>query len=771
MAMAIRVSLLLLLFLSSSIPSFSLYEDQVGLMDWHKQYLGKVKQAVFHTQKAGRKRLIVATEENVLASLDLRRGEIFWRHVLGDKDGIDHIAHALGKYVITLSSGGSILRAWNLPDGQMIWESFLAGRKPSKSSLMTLIDLKVDKDNLILVYSNGCIHAVSSIDGAVVWNTELDGESLELQQFIEPASDDILYALGYSGASQLHAYGINIKTGALIKHDTVELPNGFCEEVSLLSSEMLVTLDASRTILVTLGLKDGKISFEEEHIRNLLPGFSGKATLLSSKLDGMFAMKYNSYVVFLRVNDKGKLQVVDKIDNAAVVSDMISFAEEQQAFGIVQHQGSKIHFMVKLGHDYGNDLLKESIQMDHQRGLVQKVFINNYIRTDRSPGFRALVVMEDHSLLLVQQGDIVWSREDGLASVVDVTTSELPVEKKGVSVAKVEEGFLEWLKGHMLKLKGTLMLASPEDMAAIQALRLKSSEKSKLTRDHNGFRKLFIVLTKAGKLLALHSGDGRIVWSLLLPSLRKSETCENPVALNLYQWQVPHHHALDENPAVLVVGRCGCEREATGVLSVVDAYMGKELNSLISSHSIAEVIPLPFADPTEKRLHLIIDAERNVHLYPRTAEAAVIFQREFPNVYWYSVDTKNGILRGHALRSSCLTEEDDEFCYSSRDLWSIVLPSDSEKITATATRKPNENVDLNGVNCKFDQEKDEQCSYNWQIEQEKDKIEFAECRSEKGSKRSLMTYETDWLRTVRNLPSPVPATWRSRGDVNCEVTP
>jgi len=281
--------------------------------------------------------------------------------------------------------------------------------------------------------------------------------SLELQQLIEPASDDILYALGYSGASQLHAYGINIKTGALIKHDAVELPNGFCEELSLLSSEMLVTLDASRTILVTLGLKDGKISFEEEHIRTLVPGFSGKATLLSSKLDGMFAMKYSSYVVFFRVNDKGKLQVVDKIDNAAVVSDMISFAEEQQAFGIVQHQGSKIQFMVKLGHDYSNDLLKESIQMDHQRGLVQKVFINNYIRTDRSPGFRALVVMEDHSLLLLQQGDIVWSREDGLASVVDVTTSELPVEKKGVSVAKVEEGFLEWLKVWILMYMSVCM--------------------------------------------------------------------------------------------------------------------------------------------------------------------------------------------------------------------------------------------------------------------------------------------------------------------------
>lgn len=232
------------------------------------------------------------------------------------------------------------------------------------------------------------------------------------------------------------------------------------------------------------------------------------------------------------------------------------------------------------------------------------------------------------------------------------------------------------------------MLASPEDMAVIQALRLQSSEKSKLTRDHNGFRKLLIALTKAGKVYALHSGDGRVVWSIFLSNLRKSETCENPVALNLYQWQVPHHHALDENPAVLVVGRCGNVVDAPGIFSVVDTYLGLELSSLSLTHSVVEVIPLPFADSTEKRLHLMVDADRNVHLYPKTPEAITIFGKEFSNMYWYSVDTENNILRGFTLHAKCLNG--DEFCFSSRDLWSIILPSDSEKIIATAARKTNE---------------------------------------------------------------------------------
>ncbi|KAF3549135.1 hypothetical protein DY000_02000479 [Brassica cretica] len=152
----IRVSLLLVIFLSFAIVSFSVYEDQVDrphglhrqlcntsitiemrsvVLCMHQRFIGKVKHAVFHTQKTGRKRVIVSTEENVVASLDLRLGDIFWRHVLGTKDAIDGVDIALEKYVITLSSQGSMLRAWNLPDGQMVWETSLHRAQHSKSLL------------------------------------------------------------------------------------------------------------------------------------------------------------------------------------------------------------------------------------------------------------------------------------------------------------------------------------------------------------------------------------------------------------------------------------------------------------------------------------------------------------------------------------------------------------------------------------------------------------------------------------------------------------
>jgi hypothetical protein len=92
------------------------------------------------------------------------------------------------------------------------------------------------------------------------------------------------------------------------------------------------------------------------------------------------------------------------------------------------------------------------VNLPGHRGFVQKVFLNSYLRTDRSFGFRALVVGEDDSLSLLQQGEVVWTREDGLASIVEATTAELPLERDGVSVAEVEHDLSEWLKVLSLSL-------------------------------------------------------------------------------------------------------------------------------------------------------------------------------------------------------------------------------------------------------------------------------------------------------------------------------
>lgn len=681
-------------------PATALYEDQVGVIDWHQQHIGKVKDAVFHTQQSGRKRVIVSTEENVVASLNLRRGEIFWRHVLAESDIVDHIDIALGKYVITLSSSGSILRAWNLPDGQMIWESFLEGSGSSKSLLSVPMDTKLDKYNPILVYSRGGLNAVSSMDGDLIWRREFSAESegeteVRIQSIIYSPDRESLYVVGFIGRSAVASWMVNPLNGQIMNHEVATFPRELSIDNLIVTKNTLVLLDSTRSTIVTSNIAKGELALHQTAIATIFEDFSFDAQLLPLKFVDAFALRVKSHTLLIKIgNSCSELHLLEKLSEPAVISDGLSLSPGQQAFAVIDHlENNKVSLTVLFESGEKSEVFRETIVQDSQRGLIRKVFVNTYVRTDKSYGFRALVVAEDHSLALLQQGEVVWSREDGLASIIDTTTAELPLERDGVSVAEVEHNLFKWLKGHLLKLKATLMLANVDDVAIIQEMRLNNAEKSKLTRDHNGFRKLLIVLTKAGKLLALHSGDGHVVWSLLLPAFRKSDECQAPSVVKFFPWQVPHQHALDENPMVLIVGKCGVGYNALGILSFVDSHTGKELESHKLSYSISQVIPLPMTDSTERRLHLLVDNNARVHLFPRTSEALSIFLKQKSDIYVYFIDVEKGSIRGYGIDDHDMQDKEfKNYCFKTRELWSILFPHDSEKILATATKKLDEVV-------------------------------------------------------------------------------
>lgn len=106
-------------------------------------------------------------------------------------------------------------------------------------------------------------------------------------------------------------------------------------------------------------------------------------------------------------------------------------------------------------------------------------------------------------------------------------------------------------------------------------------------------------------------------------------------------------------------------------------------------HSVVQIIPLTLKDLSEQRLHLIVDSNSNAHLYPKSPDALDVFLNEMPNLYFYSVDILANVIRGYSLQKSC-DIEGDEYCFSTKELWSIIFPSDSERIAISETRKMNE---------------------------------------------------------------------------------
>jgi ER membrane protein complex subunit 1 len=99
---------------------------------------------------------------------------------------------------------------------------------------------------------------------------------------------------------------------------------------------------------------------------------------------------------------------------------------------------------------------------------------------------------------------------------------------------------------------------------------------------------------------------------------------------------------------------------------------------------------LTLKDSSEQRLHLIVDSNSHAHLYPKSPDALNAFHNEISNLHFYSVDVQKNVIRGYLLQKSCDLKLDDEYCFSTKELWSIVFPSDAERISISETRKTNE---------------------------------------------------------------------------------
>ncbi len=139
--------------------AYGLYEDQAGQSDWYQQHIGGISHAEFAFKS--RERIFLATESNVVASLDLRDGSIAWRQVLAESDSVEAVA-LLPKPAAfaSLSSGGRHLRLWQAHDGGLLWEQLVETKQQSQpqnagAQLLVLPDVTGDGASELAVFANG----------------------------------------------------------------------------------------------------------------------------------------------------------------------------------------------------------------------------------------------------------------------------------------------------------------------------------------------------------------------------------------------------------------------------------------------------------------------------------------------------------------------------------------------------------------------------------------------------------------------------------------
>ncbi|KAH7302061.1 hypothetical protein KP509_23G054700 [Ceratopteris richardii] len=580
---------------------------------WHHKYVGRVKHAAYHTFPMGRKILLVATEKNILASLDIRNGRIVWRRVLEADDKINGLGTS-ENYVVTLSGLGT-LRAWNFMDGELIWET----RFPRFSFPPTLdvkpIEIHHLKAKIITVLEGPRLYGVSDRDGQIIWRTNHDIASnngtFSLKKVFTGEDMNSLFGVGFIGTSGFCVWKIYLLTGRLVMNEAGKIDADICTDEILVTRHTVVALDCEGKIIFTGHIGPVKIfHIHRTPVRNIIPDAFGKARLLKSGLEGIFVLRFIDQIVFIKIcNNDHDLEIVEIFELPAAISNGLELPGNKASTLLIQHVGladdCKIaaRFITAGGEEY--ETFSHILDLDCDRGLVQQVHLSGYVRRNKSWGFQALLVMEDDSMMFLQNNKLVWSRDEGLAEIAAVVAEDLPSTKK-LEVKELTSTSSHWLKGLMTVLKGSAGSSIEQDKRG----------RFKLERDPDGIRKLLLVLTSEGKLFAFHSCTGKIVWSLLIPSFRKSSRRSKATVLKL----LPCHYSSElketTNPMVLVIGNFGSKACSSGILSWVDSYRGIELHSTRIPLSIVDTISSEIRMPEPVHVHILLDVKKNIHVFP-----------------------------------------------------------------------------------------------------------------------------------------------------------
>lgn len=601
-----------------------LYEDQLGKFDWKRSFIGKVKYAKFDV-----KHLIVVTEENVLASLNIKNGNILWRQLLENSKNNEIKYLHLGKDIITISGGLNnwYVRSWDINNGILL------------SEWLVHVENSVDSVSDFVIINNKLLHIVPRVNS----HLEVTKYSLQSGDLIENTKIPTSWLNSDSNCVDAKKYYV-----CLSKTDTTAT----LFYVDLLAKQQDVH---SKPVKELLGDVLGNV--EISNFDNKVPS------------------------ILLIHNNVGKLIHLDEeninIKPFALTPNAVTVQQDYE-HSIYQLEVSKNpNKIIKVEKkNYDNGQVEFELDLDYPVGLGAPIILAGL---SKGAATNLLLATTDNALLSVHlpEGKILWTREEALSNIAAVEFVELPVSELDASI---EKEFKTSSSNVFKMLVHRLNTQFTQLSNLIFGSQLSTNHG--LIRDNFGLHKVIIVATKTGKLFALDTLTGSIIWSYRLPNVK---------AFNI----------MDSNKVLLFVQRTAlyAPLPAQCILIVEDSITGNAVVfqfDPISGYSqfgverlnykLAQALLLPYEDENNLKPVLIISSSHDTYTYPKLAKSLVYKHRS--KIYLSLIDHTSSSLKGFTLVNS------NQDALKLSPTWNLNLgPS---KLAAVATKPANERVHSQG---------------------------------------------------------------------------
>jgi hypothetical protein len=305
----------------------------------------------------------------------------------------------------------------------------------------------------------------------------------------------------------------------------------------------------------------------------------------------------------------------------------------------------------------------------------------------------------EFSCIIGSKKEVYWSREESLTSIIQVEIVDLPVSS---IEASIEEEFgsdqvIGGIFGHTIRrlssqFRQLLIMAQQLMAGQINFVRrdIVGSNNRALERDRFGLHKLVLIVTRPGKLFAMDTLSGRIVWQRLLKNVNTNK-------LRLYVQRTSIHYPLE--PQCTILTKSSDSKE--GILFVFHPITGEPAQFGVEGYvnlgfNVQQALLLSQNEETEyiKPL-LLLDESAVPHVFPPSESALNHVVKMSDNLYVFVADTKSCVLRDNSLAKSTTDH------LSSSPVWQLQLCSSNdvveEEIVSIVSRHPEEKVEKSTV--------------------------------------------------------------------------
>ncbi|UPQ98770.1 ER membrane protein complex subunit 1 [Chloropicon primus] len=556
-------------------------------------------------------------------------------------------------------------------------------RRPCCEALLPLVAL------LILSQIAPRAHAIYAEEaGKHDWHRENVGfvrEAVFLPSFLDASTNLTTRAVAVLAEQKMISV-LNQRSGAIIWRKEL---GGAVDSAGVAGSQ-LVTLSEGKTRVQSFDFRTGALVWDkaaETGTRSLASSDDGKAVAAVTDAELIVYGKSGTREETARLNAKqerveaaGSTFDVGGVSDAlkrslaaelglgqkAAISEAYVLGETKYVVAVETVQGKCTAKVINLK-------TKEVVDTEEYKfgGSAEKVFLTGYQKKEgKSVGFRILLVSADKSLCLLQQSEVVWLREEALASIVHTIVVDFPLSGEKVEAASgKEDAFTIWdeINMQVLAFKSSLMLATPKESLDLKAFQLAKKKTEPAYFDSNGFKKQILALTSVGKLFALHTSDGRVLWTKDLGE------GDDYVDMWVYK-QDPSH-------AGMQIGILSSNKAKTeSKFLVVDGWSGALLSNKSIKCAADSVMKLQPAGSSSLQAALLADYEASKgHVV--VADDSDLGLLDLRSTFLFNVDEANGVVSGYNL-SPKLSGGDATLPLT--NLWSLKL-KEGQKIVGTAS--------------------------------------------------------------------------------------